>query len=348
MKNISQTKNQHFIPRFLIRNFAWCINPEDKKKKRHKYKTNFFPEKGLAESKNINNIASDDYFYEWELKGEVEIEEELSKVENRYAATLSLILNRMEIQKSQFQSLSNFVFNLSWRTENNRALMNEFLKNSFEEMAQETMEDSYEMSKINKDAANNALGELNINVDRNVKARAMVVHKLFVEPEVEKQMAIFIKEELPSRMGELTADTQAKLVIKNDLSAHDVMSRVTWNVFEADTELILGDGGPIAYDAKADVWGPLFWMLMQNKVDLILLPISPKKFLLGTPTKQDLKRMHEQISGDKINTLQARQCYKFFVCQNLEIGNAYLSLIGATHVMYTKDWSLDSLPFYSE
>ena len=342
VNNISETKNQHFIPRFLLKNFSWCINPSQKKK-RQKFKIFFTTLSNPGQKKDINRIACADYFYEEEMLGDVEIEKQLSERENRYARSLNIVLDRSVIEKSQYQIISNFIFNLTWRTENNRVLMTSIMQNGFEGVAIDMMSDRKEIAKLQNKAFDDYVYKHGVNADRNQKAKFMQQASPILTADMKERMNNLLENELPSLMKNFASDTQSKLVTKDNFVSHPIMSKVIWEMRTVELPLILGDVGPIGFCNESGACGPLFWMVASTNIDYIYLPITPYKYLIGSSSGVDLDNFSSSHTVDSLNTLSAQQSYAFYVSNEENVSNQYSSFLGSTHSNYQSDWSLQSL-----
>ena len=293
--------------------------------------------------RDINKIACADYFYEKEIQGDVEVEKQISVNESKYARSLRIVLDNRGVEKSQFAIISGFVFNLSWRTENNRVLMTSIMKNGFETVAEEMMGDKLKISRLQNKAFDEYFDKHDINIDRNDKARFMARAKPKLTKDMRAKMDHLLENHLPGLMQQFSSGTQSKLVTNNDISKHPVMSQMRWELCSVDSELILGDGGPIGFCENAEESGPLFWMIASMDVSHVFLPLSSNSYLLGSRSGNRKNIFSNKYSVDILNKVSAEQSYNFYITKCSETADLYADVIGSTHWKYQDDWSIQSL-----
>lgn len=115
----TSTKNQHYVPQFLLKKFSLdkkMIKIYQKEKDK------------IIEKAPIKNQCSKDWFY-----GKENIEEELSQIEGDGAKVIKFIIEGKKIKEIEIEQLYQFIFLQSIRTNKKKEIIN----NSVEEVLEE-------------------------------------------------------------------------------------------------------------------------------------------------------------------------------------------------------------------
>jgi len=112
-------KNQHYVPRFLLRNFSdaggnsiWAF---DKDAHKRGWKT--------VDKKSIKSVASEDFFYDSSEQEKSSLENELGKIESKVAPVISKLINGKDLcvlNSTEKETIALFISSQRMRTKVNQ------------------------------------------------------------------------------------------------------------------------------------------------------------------------------------------------------------------------------------
>ena len=317
MKTITNgTINQHYIPRFLLRGFSSCINPEEKRKHR-KFYSHIGKSDGNVLWLNNCDIAAEEYFYETDSHEQNATEKALSKSESNYAKTIYAILKEKKVHKSQWPKLSTLFLQLSFRTKHSLYQMSGLIEHS--------LSNAFNQAKSPGNKANiKNMAAIKLFSDKyNRQPTSNELQKLNAQLEQGYIEAMKATTNLMRNFNGqgMVKNTTSKAFIDWRTEQKNRYSRYQWSLHKVDGELILGDVCTMAYEASSDTYVPALFASAKD-TGHVLLPISHEMLILGQdPLLTQNACLSETI---KINKNSAELSREFVISKTREPLNASL------------------------
>ena len=273
MENIKQ--NQHYIPRFILKGFSECINPNAKKKDK-KFYTYKLAKEGFISHENIEEIASEKFFYEkYDLDLNL-IENIFSNLEQNHSKTLLKIIDEKKLHKSQWGNISTLFLLLSVRTKNFKIkIVEEF----------ETIRDEYLKTVDLKSEFKRQLRESLLEEINSQSTRSLGTHELIKLRDLTNLLVNQKMPELESFVKNFDVTKQLRNGLLNAISKINQLDGMKydnyhWEINHTDQELILGDFCTMAY-CRDDNCYNLAIIPDADKVDHVLMPVTSKMVIYG-------------------------------------------------------------------
>lgn len=315
------TINQHYIPRFLLRGFSSCINPEEKKKRRKFYSHVGRPDGNILWLDNYD-IAAEEYFYETDSHEHNATEKALSKSESNYAKTIYAILKEGRVHKSQWPKLSTLFLQLSFRTKHSLYQMSGLIEH--------TLSNSFDQAKApgNKEKIIN-MATTKLFLDNfNRQPTSNELHKMsaLLEQEYIEAMKYTTGRMRNFNGQDMVKNTTSKILLDWRTEQKNRYSGYQWTAHKVDSELILGDVCTMAFEASSNSYVPALFTSGKN-TGHVLLPISHEMLLIGhDPLLTQKVYLPETI---KINKNSVELSREFVVSKSREpLAASLLQLIG--------------------
>jgi Protein of unknown function (DUF4238) len=288
-----ETKNQHYLPRFLLNRFAsrskgeeyftWCF---------HKGRNPYEP--------NTKGIAAERFFYG--KSTETSIEAELGIREDDYSTLLREVSSTGNIKADQALKLAELIANLLIRTRHLRIGFSQSFEHLTRDVIQTALQDP-RIKRLISVAANVAFPSNQESTNREKYVLDELHKAINLESHIKKLPDLAKKAQVsalenrhPQRTGQL-----AGLIWKVDQRQH----------------LILGDIGLIVYDKTRERFKPGTTFDHEGN-EYLLLPIDPSTLLVGSTNSDPFK-----IDDERINVASSTLSEKFFISSTKSIKESY-------------------------
>jgi hypothetical protein len=286
---MTETKNQHYIPRLLLRRFA-------SRSKRDEFFIWCFRKGQPPYEANVNGIAAERYFYG--KSTETPIESEMGNRETLYAELLREIASTETITSNQAFQLSDFIAHLMIRTRHLRTGMSQTFEHLFRDVFQQAATHPKTEALISRAIEFQAdIKKESLNKQERALREQALKKLMLQELDIDSKI-----KEIPT----MAKQAQVAALEKRHPERTRQLIDLKWSVINTD-HLILGDVGLIAYDEENRQFKPGSTFNPESQ-EYLFLPISPNALIAGSRADHQLK-----LDENRINLASARLSENFFV-----------------------------------
>lgn len=339
MSKATKPKKQHYIPKFLLKNFSEPANP---RKEKPVYRVQLYRKGEAAPIKqNINKV-----FIKHKMHVQDEdygLEHAFASMESRFAGRLQQVTANGYLDDEDLEDVVQLIANLIIRTLPVREQITNALHeltNQIHEKFNNTTSDEFADAtrqlrpRLMKEEIDKKIKEDMPDANRKTRRKTKKKFRRKLKREIKHNMTKGELDQIHSNFKQHVQSTvqealNSETVPVTSKSAHisaliklnkdgalegrliEILRAMIWELAAFDnTELILPDTGPTIYCQASGNWG-FGLSLSADEYDIVALPISPKLALIGR-SSGDIAF----LSAPELNEGCARSSWKAFVAQN--------------------------------